>query len=77
MTNLLQQAINCDDGYRAARIIQEALGIESDGATTASPKLGRPTTSNVPVLSALGYKPRRDIWPRDRTPPLPAALVGR
>ena len=30
MTNLLQQAINCDDGYRAARIIQEALGIESD-----------------------------------------------
>ena len=30
MTNLLQQAINCDDADRAARIIQEALGIESD-----------------------------------------------
>jgi hypothetical protein len=30
MTNLLQQAINCDDGDRAARIIQDALGIESD-----------------------------------------------
>ena len=30
MTNLLQQAINCDDADRAARIIQNALGIESD-----------------------------------------------
>ena len=32
MTNLLQQAINCDDADRAARIIQDALGIESDDA---------------------------------------------
>jgi uncharacterized protein HemY len=30
MTNLLQQAINCDDADRAAGIIQNALGIESD-----------------------------------------------
>ncbi len=30
MSNLLEQAINCDDGDRAARIIQDALGIESD-----------------------------------------------
>jgi len=30
MTNLLEQAINCDDGDRAAKIIQRALGIESD-----------------------------------------------
>ena len=30
MTNLLQQAIDCDDGDRAAKIIQDALGIESD-----------------------------------------------
>jgi hypothetical protein len=30
MTNLLAQAINCDDGDRAARIIQDALGIEND-----------------------------------------------
>jgi hypothetical protein len=28
MTNLLEQAISCDDGYRAAKIIQNALGIE-------------------------------------------------
>ena len=30
MTNLLEQAIDCDDGDRAAKIIQNALGIESD-----------------------------------------------
>ena len=30
MSNLLEQAINCDDGDRAAKIIQDALGIESD-----------------------------------------------
>jgi hypothetical protein len=30
MTNLLRQAIDCDDGDRAARIIQDALGIESN-----------------------------------------------
>jgi hypothetical protein len=30
MTNLLEQAISCDDGDRAAKIIQNALAIESD-----------------------------------------------
>jgi len=30
MSNLLEQAINCDDGERAAKIIRDALGIESD-----------------------------------------------
>jgi hypothetical protein len=30
MSNLLAQAINCNDPDRAARIIQDALGIESD-----------------------------------------------
>ena len=30
MANLLEQAIDCDDADRAARIIQDALGIESD-----------------------------------------------
>jgi len=30
MSNLLERAIDCDDGDRAAKIIQEALGIESD-----------------------------------------------
>ena len=30
MANRLEQAIDCDDADRAARIIQDALGIESD-----------------------------------------------
>jgi len=30
MSNLLEQAISCDDGDQAAKIIQHALGIESD-----------------------------------------------
>jgi hypothetical protein len=30
MTNILEQAINSNDGDRAAKIIQEALGIEND-----------------------------------------------
>jgi hypothetical protein len=30
VTNLLEEAINCSDGERAAKIIQNALGIESD-----------------------------------------------
>ena len=30
MANLLEQAIKCNDGDHAAKIIQRALGIESD-----------------------------------------------
>ena len=30
MASLLEQAINCDDGGVAAKVIQNALGIESD-----------------------------------------------
>ena len=30
MTNLLEQAISTEDGSRAAKVIQSALGIESD-----------------------------------------------
>jgi hypothetical protein len=30
MPNILEQAINTDDGGRAAKIIRDALGIESD-----------------------------------------------
>jgi len=30
MTNLLEQAINIDDGNRAAKLIQNSLGIESN-----------------------------------------------
>jgi len=30
MTNLLEEAINSNDGDHAAKVIQEALGIQSD-----------------------------------------------
>jgi hypothetical protein len=30
MTNLLAQAINCNDAGRTAKMTQDALGIESD-----------------------------------------------
>jgi uncharacterized protein HemY len=30
MTNLLRQAINCDDADHATKIIRDALGIDSD-----------------------------------------------
>ena len=30
MTNLIEQAINCNDGDRASKIIRDALGIEND-----------------------------------------------
>jgi hypothetical protein len=33
MPNLLEQAISSDEGDHAARIIQDALGIESDDVT--------------------------------------------
>ena len=56
---------------RAARIIQQALGIESDDvANYCFPQRpGRPIASSAPASSASGYKPKRDSWPRDRIPP--------
>ena len=37
MSNLLAEAINCDDPDRAAMIIREALGIESDDVVILLP----------------------------------------
>jgi hypothetical protein len=53
MTNVLQQAIDCNDGDHAVKIVQDALGIESDDvATIASRKPGRPIAGGAPALSA-------------------------
>ena len=30
MSNLIEQAIDCSDGEQAAKILQQALGIDSD-----------------------------------------------
>jgi hypothetical protein len=35
MTSLIEQAINCNDGDLAAKIIRDALGIESDDVLTS------------------------------------------
>ena len=38
MANLLKEAISADDGERAAKSIQDALGIESDDVANYFPK---------------------------------------
>ena len=60
MTNLLEQAIACDDGYRAAKIIQDALGIESDDvANYCLPKEWPPRTARCALASsAIGCNTR-------------------
>jgi hypothetical protein len=76
MTNLLDQAIGCDEGDRAAKIIQHALGIESDDvANYCFPKSWPEDRESVPASSVTGCRPRRGIWP-DGEPkyPLPRRL---
>jgi len=41
MPNVLEQAIDCEDGERAAKIIQDALGIENSDDMT-KPGFGEP-----------------------------------
>jgi hypothetical protein len=66
MTNLLQQAINCDDADRAARIIQDALGIESDDVVNYCFPTTWPTDrSGALATSANGSTPRRVTSARD------------
>jgi hypothetical protein len=38
MTNVLEKAIESNDGDQAAKIIQQALGIESDDVASCDPK---------------------------------------
>jgi hypothetical protein len=69
MSNLLAEAINCDDPDRAARIIREALGIESDDVVgycfptewPADPERRR-------LLHRRVAQPKRVTSRRDRTP---------
>ena len=78
MTNLLAQAIDCDDPDRAAKMIQDAFGIENDDVV----KYCFPTEWPAYRERRARYmgewlKPKRVTWPRDRNPPLPAAVVRR
>jgi len=59
MANLLKQAINCDDGNRAARIIQDALGIKNDDVVNyCFPKTWPKNREQRPASSATGCKTR-------------------
>jgi hypothetical protein len=60
MSNVLEQAIDCSDGDNAARIIQNALGIESDEvANYVFPQLGRPIACSALASSGNGCRLRR------------------
>ena len=59
MTNLLEQAINADDGDDAAKLIRNALGIEAE-----SQRSGLTIATSAPASSASGFRPRRGFWPR-------------
>ena len=64
MANLLEQAIDCDDGDLAAKIIQHALGIESaTSPITAFRKRGQRIVNGGPASLAIGCGPRYASWP--------------
>ena len=66
MTNLLEQAINCDDGELAAKIIQDALGIESDDvANYCFPRNGQRIASGALPSSANGFSRKRAFSPNE------------
>ncbi len=64
MFNRLKQAINCDDADHAAKIVQDALGIESDDVVNyCFPKSWPEDRERRAVLLASGCRLRRGIWP--------------
>jgi hypothetical protein len=64
MNNVLERAIDCSDGDQAAKIIQDALGIESDEvANYVFPQTWPTIASSAPASSANGCRPRRASWP--------------
>ena len=56
MTNLLEQAINCDDGDKAAKIIQHALDIESDDVVNHCNAAWQPKTVCAKITVAHGSR---------------------
>ena len=63
MANLLEQAINSNDGDHAAKLIQEALGIESDDVVNYVFPRTWPTVSSALGSSAKGCRLRRVFLP--------------
>jgi len=74
MTNVLERAINCDDGDRAARIIMDALGIETDEvANYCLPQYWPTDREQRAAILATGSRLSRSSWPSalERVPSLP------
>ena len=64
MTNLLERAINTDDGNRAAKLIQNALGIESDEvANYCFPKTWPQDREQRARIIGDWLKAESGIWP--------------
>ena len=64
MTNLLEQAINSNDGERAAKLIQNALGIQSDDVVNyVFPKTWPNEREHALASSVNGCRRKRAFWP--------------
>ena len=74
MTNLLEETINSNDANHAAKVIQEALGIESDDvANYVLRRRGRATVSSALGPSRNGCRPKPVFLPDTACP---CILVG-
>ena len=64
MSKLLERAISTEDADRAAKIIQDPLGIESNEvANYCFPKTGRGIASSPRGSSVIGWRPKCGSWP--------------
>ena len=66
MTNLLEQAINSNDGDVPPSFRRRSAFRGMMLSTTSSRRRGRATVSNAPGSSANGCRLRRVFLPRDR-----------
>jgi hypothetical protein len=63
MSNLLERAIDCNDGEQAAKIIQDALGIGSDDVVNyVFPQTWPADRERRARISVSGCRPRRASW---------------
>jgi hypothetical protein len=64
MSNLLERAIDCDDGDRAATILQQALGIDSDNVVNYCFPQSWPNDRELRArIIRECCRPRRAFWP--------------
>ncbi len=76
MTNLLEQAINCDDGDRAAKIIQRALDTESDEVANYCLPKTWPADRETRARIIGNWRLRPATWLDGRWPPAASRRPG-